>query len=251
MAAGLEPPKRVFAHGWWTNEGQKISKSLGNVIKPLELIERYGLDPVRYFLLREVPFGNDGDFSHRAMVMRMNGDLANDLGNLAQRSLSMIGKNCGAAVPEKGPLTEADEKLLSQAQGLLPRWREAIETQSFNRGLEAIWFVIGEANRYVDEQAPWALKKTDPARMATVLWVLAETVRYLAILVQPVMPDSAGKLLDQLAVPKDRRDFAHLTEAHALKPGTPLPVPAGVFPRYVDPEAPTETAPPKAKGKKA
>jgi methionyl-tRNA synthetase len=251
MAADLEPPKRVFAHGWWTNEGQKISKSLGNVIKPLELIERYGLDPVRYFLLREVPFGNDGDFSHRAMVMRMNGDLANDLGNLAQRSLSMIGKNCGAAVPEKGPLTEADEKLLSQAQGLLARWREAIETQSFNRGLEAIWFVVGEANRYVDEQAPWALKKTDPARMATVLWVLAETVRYLAILVQPVMPDAAGKLLDQLAVSPDARDLALLTVAHALKPGTSLPAPAGVFPRYVESEAPTDAASPKAKGKKA
>jgi methionyl-tRNA synthetase len=181
----------------------------------------------------------------------MNGDLANDLGNLAQRSLSMIGKNCGAAVPEKGPLTEADEKLLSQAQGLLARWREAIETQSFNRGLEAIWFVVGEANRYVDEQAPWALKKTDPARMATVLWVLAETVRYLAILVQPVMPDAAGKLLDQLAVSPDARDFAHLTEAHALKPGTSLPAPAGVFPRYVESEAPTDAASPKAKGKKA
>jgi methionyl-tRNA synthetase len=198
-----------------------------------------------------VPFGNDGDFSHRAMVMRMNGDLANDLGNLAQRSLSMINKNCGAAVPEKGPLTEADEKLLGQAQGLLTRWREAIETQSFNRGLEAIWFVVGEANRYVDEQAPWALKKTDPARMATVLWVLAETVRYLAILVQPVMPESAGKLLVQLAVPEGARDFAHLTGDNALKSGTPLPVPVGVFPRFVDPQAPAEAASAKAKGKNA
>jgi methionyl-tRNA synthetase len=234
MAAGLEPPKRVFAHGWWTNEGQKISKSLGNVIDPLALIERYGLDPVRYFLLREVPFGNDGDFSRRAIINRMNGDLANDLGNLAQRSLSMINKNCGAAVPGKGPLTEADQALLGQAQGLLARWREAIETQTFNRGLEAIWFVVGEANRYVDEQAPWALKKTDPARMATVLWVLAETVRYLAILVQPVMPDSAGKLLDQLAVPQGTRSFVHLTEADALKPGTPLPAPVGVFPRFIE-----------------
>src|SRR5262249_53924273 len=159
-------------------------------------------------------------------------DLANDLGNLAQRSLSMINKNCGAAVPERGPLTEADENLLGQAQRLLARWREAIETQSFNRGLEAIWFVVGEANRYVDEQAPWALKKTDPARMATVLWVLAETVRYLAILVQPVMPESAGRLLDQLAIAAEARNFDRLTEAHALKSGTPLPAPVGVFPRF-------------------
>jgi methionyl-tRNA synthetase len=164
----------------------------------------------------------------------------------------MINKNCGAVVPEKGPLTEADRKLLDQAQGLLPRWREAIETQTFNRGLETIWFIVGEADRYVDEQAPWALKKTDPARMATVLWVLAETVRYLAILVQPVMPESAGKLLDQLAVPQGTRSFVHLTEANALKSGTPLPAPAGVFPRFVDPDAPApETAPAKGKGKKA
>jgi methionyl-tRNA synthetase len=251
MAADLQPPKRVFAHGWWTNEGQKISKSLGNVIDPLQLIKTYGLDQVRYFLLREVPFGNDGDFSRRAMITRINSDLANGLGNLAQRSLSMINKNCGAVVPEKGSLTEADRKLLDQAQGLLVRWREAIETQTFNRGLETIWFVVGEADRYVDEQAPWALKKTDPARMATVLWVLAETVRYLAILVQPVMPDSAAKLLDQLAVPQGTRSFIHLTEAHALQSGTPLPAPAGVFPRFVDPDAPpAEAAPAKAKGKK-
>jgi methionyl-tRNA synthetase len=133
----------------------------------------------------------------------------------------------------------------------LPRWREAIETQSFNRGLEAIWFVVGEANRYVDEQAPWALKKTDPPRMATVLWVLAETVRYLAILVQPVMPDAAGTLLDQLAVPATARGFDRLTEADALKPGNLLPAPVGVFPRFVDPDAPAaDTVPAKAKGKK-
>ncbi|MFZ5791939.1 MAG: methionine--tRNA ligase [Pseudomonadota bacterium] len=234
MAAGLEPPKRVFAHGWWTNEGQKISKSLGNVIDPLQLIATYGLDPVRYFLLREVPFGNDGDFSRRAMINRMNGDLANDLGNLAQRVLSMIAKNCDAAVPQKGPLTAADRALLDQARALLPRLREFFGQQAFHRGLEAIWQVVGEANRYVDEQAPWALRKTDQARMATVLWVLAETIRHLAILVQPVMPDAASKFLDQLAVPADARGFERLGEAGALKPGTPLPAPTGVFPRYVE-----------------
>src|SRR6185312_10029819 len=233
MAADLAPPKRIFAHGWWTNEGQKISKSLGNVIDPLRLIETYGLDPLRYFLLREVPFGHDGDFSHAQMIKRINTDLANDLGNLAQRVLSMINKNCGGRVPEPGPLAPADETLLAAARGLLATVRAELAEQAFHRALEAIWTVISDSNRYVDEQAPWTLRKTDQARMASVLYVLAETVRHLAILVQPVMPDSAAKLLDQLAVAGDRRGFAALTPADALKPGTELPAPTGVFPRYV------------------
>jgi methionyl-tRNA synthetase len=234
MAAGLEPPRRVFAHGWWTNEGQKISKSLGNVIDPLALIERYGLDPVRYFLLREVPFGQDGDFSHRAIVNRINGDLANDFGNLAQRVLSMINKNCGAAVPQPGVLTPVDEALLRSVHGLLGRLRAEFAVQAFNRALDAIWQVVGQANRYVDEQAPWALRRSDPARMGTVLHVLAETIRHLAILTQPFMPQSCARVLDQLAVPAERRSFAALGPEHALAPGTALPRPEGVFPRYVE-----------------
>ncbi|MDA8230102.1 MAG: methionine--tRNA ligase [Magnetospirillum sp.] len=233
MAAGLEPPKRVFAHGWWTNEGQKISKSLGNVIDPLGLIETYGLDPVRFFLLREVPFGNDGDFSRRAMVGRMNGELANDYGNLAQRVLSMIAKNCGGRVPEHGALSPDDHEMLDAAHGLLPRVREALDRQLFHEALEGLWVVVRAANGYVDRQAPWALRKTDPARMGTVLWVLAETIRSLALLTQPFMPGSSARLLDQLSVPEDRRGFACFGSHHALKPGTPLPPPSGVFPRYV------------------
>jgi methionyl-tRNA synthetase len=234
MAAGLEPPKRVFAHGWWTNEGQKISKSLGNVIDPHALIARYGLDPVRYFLLREVPFGNDGDFSHAAMVHRMNGDLANALGNLAQRVLSMINKNCDAKVPHHAALTPADEKLLSAAHGLVVQCRPLMTGQQFNKALEAIWLVVGDGNRYMDEQAPWGLKKTDPARMATVLYVLAETIRHLALIVQPFMPQSAAKLLDQLAVGEEDRDFAAFGPEHALEAGTDLPKPEGIFPRFVE-----------------
>ena len=237
MSAGLEPPRRIFAHGWWTNEGQKISKSLGNVIDPLALVADYGLDPVRYFLLREVPFGNDGDFSRRAMVHRLNGDLANDLGNLAQRVLSMIAKNCGAAVPEPGSFTDADRRRLDAAAALLPAVRAELDVQAFHRALDRVWAVIGDANRYIDDQAPWALRKTDPARMGTVLYVLAETLRHVAILLQPVMPGSMGRLLDQLAVPQDRRDFAHLTPEARLVPATPLPAPQGVFPRYVEGEA--------------
>jgi len=234
MAAGLEPPRRVFAHGWWTNEGQKMSKSLGNALEPHAMVARYGLDQVRYFLLREIPFGNDGDFSHRSMVHRMNGDLANDLGNLAQRVLSMVNKNCDAKVPTPGAFNDSDKQLLGSAHALLAKVRPLMAEQAFHRALEAIWQVVGDGNRYVDEQAPWALKKTDPARMETVLYALAETVRHLAILVQPIMPDSMAKMLDQLAVPANARTFAALGESGALKAGTLLPKPEGVFPRYVE-----------------
>jgi methionyl-tRNA synthetase len=233
IGAGLAPPKRVFAHGWWTVEGQKMSKSLGNFIPPKVLVDQYGLDAVRYFLLRELPFGSDGDFSHRAMVGRINGDLANDFGNLAQRVLSMINRNCDAKVPQPGALTPADQALLDAAKSLHAKLRAEFAEQAFHRALEALWQVVGDANRYVDEQAPWALRKTDPKRMETVLYVLAETLRHLAILVQPVVPQAAAKLLDQLAVPPERRDFAALA-ATPLAPGTALPKPVGVFPRYVE-----------------
>jgi methionyl-tRNA synthetase len=235
MAAGIEPPRRVFAHGWWTVEGQKMSKSLGNFIAPKELVDKYGLDPVRYFLMRELPFGNDGDFSHRAMVGRLNGDLANDYGNLAQRVLSMINRNCDAIVPEPGALTAEDEELLGEARGLLDRVRPQIAEQGFHLALETLWRVVGAANRYVDDQAPWALRRNDPARMRTVLYTLAEVLRHLGILTQPFVPDAASALLDQLAVPVEARRFADLGEA--LPPGRALPAPYGIFPRYVEAEA--------------
>ncbi len=235
MAAGVAPPRRVFAHGWWTIEGQKMSKSLGNFIPPQELVDRYGLDPLRYFLLRELPFGSDGDFSHRAVVGRLNGDLANDFGNLAQRVLAMIARNCGAAVPEPGAFAEADERLLGEARGLRDRVRPLIAEQAFHQALEAIWRIVAQANRYVDEQAPWVLRRTDPARMRTVLYALAEVLRHLGILVQPFMPGSAAMLLDQLAVPPEARGFSDL--AQALPPGRPLPEPRAIFPRYVEAEA--------------
>lgn len=235
MAAGIAPPKRVFAHGWWTNEGQKISKSVGNVIDPHALVDRYGLDAVRYFMLREVPFGSDGDFSHRAMIGRINGDLANDFGNLAQRVLSMIAKNCGGAVPQPGPRTAEDQALLSAAADLLPQLRAAIDRQAFHIALAALWRVIADANVYVDRQAPWALRKSDPPRMRTVLYCLAEVIRHLGILAQPFMPASAARLLAQLSVAEDRRSFAVLAPEHALQPDTALPAPVGIFPRFVEP----------------
>jgi methionyl-tRNA synthetase len=233
MAAGLAPPRRVFAHGWWTVEGEKMSKSLGNFIPPLQLVDTYGVDPVRYFMLRELPFGSDGDFSHHAMVGRLNGDLANDFGNLAQRVLVMINRDCVATVPEPGAFASVDQTLLTSARSLLEMVRKHMEDQAFHLALETIWRVVAEANRYVDEQAPWVLRRTDPGRMNTVLYSLAETIRHLAIMAQPFVPAAAGKLLDQLAVSGGSRDFAALAAA-PLVPGTRLPKPEGIFPRFVE-----------------
>ena len=230
MAADLPLPGRVFAHGWWTNEGQKISKSLGNVIDPYQLIDDFGLDQTRYFLLREVPFGNDGDFARTAIITRMNSDLANAYGNLAQRTLSMAFKNCDAQIPAPGELTADDQALLGQAQALLATVGEQLDAQAFNRALESIWQVIGEANSYIDTQAPWTLKKTDPDRMATVLWVVLEVVRRVTLVLQPFMPDSCGKLLDALAISAQGRDFVAWDDS--LVGGTAIDKPAGVFPRF-------------------
>ncbi|MBO6864812.1 MAG: methionine--tRNA ligase [Alphaproteobacteria bacterium] len=234
MSAELPLPKRVFGHGFLNIEGQKMSKSLGNVITPQAMIDEFGLDQVRYFLMREVPYGNDGSFSKESMVNRINSDLANDLGNLGQRVLSMIAKNCDGKVPTPGPLTPDDEALIGAAKGALAAMREAMETQAIHRMLESVWKVVGDANRYVDAQAPWALRKTDPARMETVLYVLADVIRILGIYVQSVVPGSAAKLLDQLVVAPENRSFADIDTA--LVAGTDLPKPAPVFPRYVEPE---------------
>lgn len=236
MAADLELPKRVFAHGWWTNEGEKISKSLGNVIDPIELVETYGLDAVRYFLMREVPFGNDGDFSRTAMVGRMNSELANDLGNLAQRVLSMVNKNCEGALPTPGAYSDDDNAMLADAHGLIAKMRTHMDVQSFNLALEDVWLLIRGCNGYVDRQAPWKLKKEDPDRMATVLYVLSECIRHIAIVLQPFMPQSMDKMLSLLNVEADQRGFTALGADNALAPGLTIDKPEGVFPRYVEEE---------------
>ena len=232
LAADLEPPKRVFAHGWWTNEGQKISKSLGNVIDPLQLIETYGLDQVRYFLMREVPFGNDGDFSKTGMVNRINSDLANDLGNLCQRVLSFVYKNCNATVPKNMGFTPDDSKLITHAYEILPKLREDYNSQLFNVALERVWGLVAASNKYIDEQAPWKLRKTDPDRMHTVLYTLLETIRCIGILLQPIMPGSSEKILNQLAVDTSKRSFAALNSNDRLEAGTSLQKPNPIFPRF-------------------
>jgi methionyl-tRNA synthetase len=237
MSAGIALPKRVFGHGFVFNRGEKMSKSVGNVIDPFALAEHYGLDQLRYFLLRDIPFGQDGNYSHEGIVTRTNADLANGIGNLAQRSLSMIAKNCGGVVPQKGDLAAEDEAILATAAEALEAARKAMAGQAIHHALAAVIAVVAEADRYFAGQAPWGLKKTDPARMETVLWTTAEVVRRIALLIQPYVPGSAAKLLDLLAVPADRRLFAHVGDADALTPGTPLPAPSGVFPRYVEQEA--------------
>ncbi|MGO9986770.1 MAG: methionine--tRNA ligase [Rhodomicrobium sp.] len=236
MSAKIPLPERVFSHGFLYNKGEKMSKSVGNVVAPLDMAAAYGADPVRYFFLREVPFGHDGSFTHEAIVNRINADLANDLGNLAQRSLSMIAKNCASRIPEPGNFTEADAPLLEAALSLLPICREAMDRQAIHKSIEAIWHVVAEANRYFAAQEPWSLKKTDPARMGTVLYVTAEVVRRVAILSQPYVPASAPKFLDQLGVPAEERSFASLERDCALKPGTIIATPQPVFPRYVEDE---------------
>ena len=232
LAADLEPPKRVFAHGWWTNEGQKISKSLGNVIDPVQLVETFGLDQVRYFLMREVPFGNDGDFSKSGMVNRINSDLANDLGNLCQRVLSFVYKNCNATVPKNMGFTPDDSKLITHAYEILPKLREDYNSQLFNVALERVWVLVAASNKYIDEQAPWKLRKTDPDRMHTVLYTLLETIRCIGILLQPIMPGSSEKILNQLAVDTSKRSFAALNSNDGLEAGTSLQKPNPIFPRF-------------------
>ena len=239
MSAGLALPRRVFAHGFLYNRGEKMSKSVGNVVDPVSLVETFGVDQVRYFLLREVPFGQDGSYSEEAIIGRVNTDLANELGNLAQRSLSMVNKNLGGVVPGPGEFSAADRELLDAAAGLLPKVRAAFDSQAMHLGLEAIWLMLGAANRYFSAQEPWVLRKSeaesDQERFRTVLYVTCEAVRVAALLVQPVMPASAARLLDLLGQSEDRRAFTAI--GTPLEPGTALPAPAGVFPRY---EAPAE-----------
>ncbi|MGO4436236.1 methionine--tRNA ligase [Rhizobium sp. RAF56] len=236
MSAKLPLPKRVYAHGFLLNKGEKMSKSVGNVVDPVNLVNHFGLDQVRYFFLREVSFGQDGSYSEEAIATRINSDLANGIGNLASRSLSMIVKNCDGKIPECGPLTDEDKAMLAQADALLDITRQDMEKQLIHRAVTSIIAVVSEADRYFAGQEPWALKKTDPARMATVLYVTADVVRQIAILLQPFMAGSAGKLLDLVAIPADKRDFASLGAAGRLVPGTPLEAPKPVFPRYVPPE---------------
>ncbi|MBR0712816.1 methionine--tRNA ligase [Bradyrhizobium liaoningense] len=237
MSAGIPLPKRVYAHGFLFNRGEKMSKSVGNVVDPFNLAEQYGVDQMRYFFLREVPFGQDGNYNHEAIVARINADLANDLGNLAQRSLSMIAKQFSGVLPEPGEFSDNDKAILAQADGMVTLAREAMASQQIHQWLNAVWAVVAEANRYFAGEAPWALAKTDPVRQKTVLYVTAEVVRQIAILAQPAMPAASAKLLDSLGIPEGERNFAALGGQKRIAPGTTLPAPTPAFPRYIEPAA--------------
>jgi methionyl-tRNA synthetase len=236
MSAGVPLPKRVYAHGMVLNNGEKMSKSLGNVVDPYDIIEKFGLDYVRYFFCREISFGQDGNCNDALIGTRINADLANGIGNLASRSLSMIAKNCEGKIPQPGELTDADKAILAVADSAIHICREEMATQQIHKAVAAIMNIVNETDRYFAAQEPWVLRKTDVPRMETVLYVTAEVVRQIAILFQPIMPDSAAKLLDLVAVAMEDRSFAKLGEVGRLTPGTALEAPTPVFPRYVAPE---------------
>jgi methionyl-tRNA synthetase len=217
-------------HGFLLNRGEKMSKSVGNVVDPVNLVDTFGVDQVRYFFMREVPFGQDGSYSEEAIIGRINADLANELGNLAQRSLSMVAKNLDGIVPEPTEFTADDKALLGAADALIDRVRSHYDATAMHLALEAIWSVLGAANKYFSAQEPWVLRKTDSERFHTVLYTTLETVRIATLLSQPVMPESTAKLLELLGQPDEARTFAAIDKR--LAPGTALPAPVGVFPRY-------------------
>ena len=238
MSAGQPVPKQVVVHGFLLNKGEKMSKTVGNVIDPFALAAHYGADQLRYFLLREVPFGSDGNYSHEGLVNRINADLANDLGNLAQRSLAMINKS-GGRVPAHGVFRDNDAAILAAARALPATVRADMAQFQLHLALQHIWELVADANRYFASEEPWRLAKSDPGRRDSILYATAELLRVIAILTQPFIPAASARLLDQLAVPADARMLGDAeSAAAALAPGTPLPAPSGIFPRYVEPEAP-------------
>jgi methionyl-tRNA synthetase len=236
MSAGIEVPQHIFSHGFLFNRGEKMSKSVGNVVDPFTMAEAYGVDQLRFFFLREIPFGQDGNYSHEAIVNRINADLANDLGNLAQRSLSMVGKAFGGVLPAPGEFTAEDRAILASADAMIGIAREHMKTQALHQVLNTIWAVVADANRYFASEAPWAKAKTDPKRQGTILYVTAEVLRRVAICSLPFMPGSAARLLELLAVRAEEQDFAALESGKRIAAGITLPPPAPVFPRYVEPE---------------
>ena len=196
MAADLEPPKRVFAHGWWTNEGQKISKSIGNIIDPYGIVDKYGIDQIRFFLFREVPFGNDGDFSKDAIAQRINSDLSNNFGNLVQRIFSFIAKNCNSIIKKTINISIAEDKILLEfSLKKFDNYMKYMNKQEIDKAIKEVFELLSEANIYIDKQAPWNLKKTNTERMHEVLYVATEIIKRSSLLLYPIMPSSCEKIL--------------------------------------------------------
>jgi methionyl-tRNA synthetase len=229
-------PKQVYGHGFLLHRGEKMSKSLGNVIDPLDLADAFGVDQLRYFLLREVPFGQDGSYSAEAIVSRVNADLSNSFGNLAQRTLSFIAKNCEGVLPSGGKEDAADAELLDTVRrATAEELPDAFQDLALSQGIEAWLKAVFACNQYIDAQAPWALRKTDPERMTAVLATLYAAIADLAIAILPVIPASASRLLDQMGVPESERSFAALAEQgryeRLAQSGFRLDPPKPVFPR--------------------
>lgn len=231
MGANISLPKKIVAHGWWTIEGEKMSKSLGNVVAPQELVKEFGVDQTRYFLMREISFGNDGNFSKSLMQNRINSELANNIGNLAQRTLSFINKNANASIPVVDINKIYNQTILKEVRNNQLKFHELMNEQKFNLALEEVIEIATKANIFIDEQAPWSLKKTDLNKMNEVLYTLCELLRYIGILLLPFMPDSMNKLLDQLSIGSEARKFEFLNEENSLKGGVLLTQPQGIFPR--------------------
>ncbi len=234
MAADLKPPKEILAHGWWTNEGQKISKSIGNVINPLDLIEEFGIDYVRYFLVREVNLGNDGNYSREVFISKINSELANKIGNLVQRTCSFTYKNCDRSLPDLtiekiNELYESDH--LKKVIALSDNSIDLIKKQRINAYLDNVIGIAEYSNRYIDSCAPWTLKESDPEKMQAILYEILETIRYLGILLLPIVPDSAEKILNLLIINGDERKYGNLSKKYALKPNAAMQLPEIIFPR--------------------
>jgi methionyl-tRNA synthetase len=242
MSAGIPLPRQVFGHGHVLLRGEKMSKSAGNVVSPQAMVRAFGVDTVRYFLVRDVTFGQDGSYSPDAIVTRVNADLANSFGNLAQRTLSFIAKNCGGVFPSGGKGDPADTALLQLVRiALVQEMNAHLEGLALSQACEAWLRAVFACNQYIDAQAPWALRKTDPERMTAVLATMIEAIRMLAIAIQPVIPRSAARLLDQLSVPADARTWADISDGEACErlaaSGATIAPPQPIFPRM---EAPAE-----------